>query len=382
MLTRQFVLQTLELYFSRCDVVRESAPLSFTNLLTRWEYRNALAKLYAASPNGWLTPAMVFQPWYSYALARYMSEQHTIQTPKSSPRPLLIYEIGGGNGTNARHILDWLRRHAPKTYASCHYSLLEFSPRLRDAQTAAVASHGAKRVSIVAADATDLDAAPIAPEPRACFVLGLEVLDNLPHDKVVCIDKCWHETRVVAGSHLQSLVAADPLSRASHTAPSDVDFGDLSGSLSVDSFDRSRGGVAQGLTETYAPVQDRLVEHLLKVGLSLGLPSFTSGPPSLPQVRGRALHAAKSLLRGRFDWLQLPQQPDGVQHAAYVPTGALQMLQGLRKLLPQHRLLLADFDGLPPPSVHAQTVRTDTRVLMYCPAHNSPITASKDPEKR
>jgi hypothetical protein len=294
-----------------------------------------------SSPSGWLTPTLVFQPWYSYAIARYLLSQHIIQPHTVGPvkkgfNPLLIFEVGGGNGTNARHILDWLRTNSPSIYAQCHYTLLEFSPRLREAQAAAVATHG-PRATVAAADATNVLEANFSGDSRPCFVIGLEVLDNLPHDKAVCINGIWHQTGVTELPH----------------------FG-----------------------ETYTLITDPLIQDLLEIAKSLGLPSVQGALPLLPPVRGRLFQGAQYLLTGNMaEWAVLPRAPAGAQHAMYLPTGALQMLRGLHALLPQHRLLLADFDGLPAPDVNARTLQADNRVHTYCPAHNSPITASKDPVK-
>jgi hypothetical protein len=357
-LLRRFIGQSLEIYFSRLEVVARSQPLHFTQLLNRFDYRSEVSKLYKASTSGWLTPVTVFQPWYSYSLARYLQNQHAIQlsgpdnVKTKKPLPLVVYEIGGGDGTNARNILDWLKRHAPATYLRCQYTLLEFSPRLRDAQAAAVADHG-ERASIIAADATDLRNA-LQSDDRPCYVIGLEVLDNLPHDKAVCINGVWHEASVVDEGSPHS------------------------------SADDAPGQQPQHLSEAYAPITDPLIRGLLGVAKSMGLPSLTAGVPTLPPVRGRLWHAAKTVCSGsvRGAWVPLPRSPPGVQHAVYLPTGALQLLRGLRGALPRHRLILADFDGLPEPDVHARTVSSDNQVRMYCPAHCSPINASKDPVER
>ena len=51
-----------------------------------------------------LTPVELFTPWYGYILARHILE-HRKHNLGLDGTPLVIYEIGGGNGTLARDVL-------------------------------------------------------------------------------------------------------------------------------------------------------------------------------------------------------------------------------------------------------------------------------------
>ncbi len=51
-----------------------------------------------------LTPVELFTPWYGYILARHILE-HRKHNLGQEGQPLVLYEIGGGNGTLARDIL-------------------------------------------------------------------------------------------------------------------------------------------------------------------------------------------------------------------------------------------------------------------------------------
>ena len=54
-----------------------------------------------------MTPVEVFYPYYSQAIANYM-----MMSPFITDK-LVIYEIGGGAGTNALCILNYLQVHKP-----------------------------------------------------------------------------------------------------------------------------------------------------------------------------------------------------------------------------------------------------------------------------
>lgn len=111
-LTREFIYGALyaaeDGYFNTPErevLHAPTDPLPFANLLGERDYRSAVAKLYEVKREAWLTPVEVFAPYYSHAIAKYML--HSPFRPASDP--LEIFEIGGGAGTNALHILNYLR---------------------------------------------------------------------------------------------------------------------------------------------------------------------------------------------------------------------------------------------------------------------------------
>lgn len=53
---------------------------------------------------------------------------------------LVVYEAGGGTGTNALNVLDWLRQEEPKLYERTEYTIVEISPRLAELQAERVCS--------------------------------------------------------------------------------------------------------------------------------------------------------------------------------------------------------------------------------------------------
>lgn len=114
---------------------------------------------------------------YGRALARYFLEQ------KPPGEPLRIFEIGGGTGTAALTILEHIRDEAPDVYRTATYTSVEVSSRLADRQRRRLWGAGhSERYTVEERDAS-------APWPRMhdapCFVMALEVMDNLPHDRVV-----------------------------------------------------------------------------------------------------------------------------------------------------------------------------------------------------
>ena len=140
-------------------------------------------------------------------------------------------------------------------------------------------------------------------QKQPCFVIALEVLDNLPHDKVVSVDNCWMETRIVAITN-----------------------------NTTDTKDNSE------YAEVLTPVSDLLIERTLRAV--------------------ERASAQKSLFSKFVNFVS-----GADQKVRYLPTGSAKLLETLHNALPNHRLIAADFDSLPGvrmPGVSAPLVATQT----------------------
>ncbi|EOD08819.1 hypothetical protein EMIHUDRAFT_217085 [Emiliania huxleyi CCMP1516] len=158
-------------YFNQEVIATLDTPLDFRSLSCERQYRESLAAVYAKG-KAWLTPVEIFRPHYAEAIGRSMLSRH--RQAYGPSEPLRICEVGGGTGTAALSLLGWLARAHPDEYARCHYRLLEPSERLARVQAARLRDAGVppERAEARAAQA------------GAWSLLLLEVLDNLPHDKL------------------------------------------------------------------------------------------------------------------------------------------------------------------------------------------------------
>lgn len=219
----------------------------------------------------------------------------------TSPRlsPLRIYEIGGGTGTLALDVLDWLAENDPEVYAVTKYVSVEISATLAGAQRERLrATPHSGRWDALVGDASSpstwgaRDASP-------CVVLACEVLDNLPHDKAV---------------------RADPRGRDGATASDERPLAwrevRVKGS-------RSKDG---SLRETHAPLSDELLLRALRVR------------DRVSEERDAEGGLLRRLKRSVFE---------RVHSTAWVPTGALRLFDALHAARPNHLLFAADFDELP-----------------------------------
>ena len=398
MLVRDFIHDSLYAadggYFVKRDVIyAPPAFIDFNNLLGQFEYRQVLAKLYAAQEHAWLTPALVFQPWYSYAIARWLIRQVMTLRAKGGKHvaaPLIVYEVGGGTGTNAKHICDYVKANAPQLYRAMRYTILEISPSLHERQTTLLAPHAAVARSVVA-DATNLAAAGVADE-RPCLVVACEVLDNLPHDKVVQLATApaLDSKKATPGP----LDATDGLASPSHSAATVSTS--PSSSSTIDSLraqgwhevtvqplpSAALGDGREAFRELIRPLADPVICQTMPfvLGNTPGSGQDAARQPSLADK-------ARSLLRSLLGSIRnigggaagMPHDgaplPPGVTSARYVPTGSLQLLRSLQAAFPRHGLWMADFDSLPPPATDfTRAAREDNLITLGGNAPGQTVT--------
>ena len=176
-------------YFAtRLPVLAGHTALPFREMKGRADYERALRERYAERA-GFLTPAEIFAPWYSYAAARWALAWHRVDAVKaarvgSRPPSLRVAEFGVGSGSHAVHFLDYVRTNAPDV--DCRYvgvdasqdACANFERRVHDTHPGVA--------SAVVADARSEWTLPAGFQDESCptVVFALELLDNLPHDKV------------------------------------------------------------------------------------------------------------------------------------------------------------------------------------------------------
>jgi hypothetical protein len=170
-------------YFSsRAAIYTPFTPLNFSKLPDKDAYWTCLQKMYDnvnRERDSWHTAVELFKPWFGRAIANYLLQQYNNW---QNEVPLLIYEIGGGNGTLMVNILDYIEEHAPQIYQSCSYILYEISPGLYQRQKEALAlSKHVAHVSLISGNVLST----LRKTTWPCFVVATELLDNMPHDVVM-----------------------------------------------------------------------------------------------------------------------------------------------------------------------------------------------------
>lgn len=257
--------------------------IKFNRLQGRKAYMKYLEGIYSQNDIAWFTPVELFKPWYAYGIAEAILRTADLSVP------LKIYEIGGGSGTCAKGIMDYLMLNAPaRVYNSMSYISVEISSSLAKKQmetVGAVRSHLSK-FRVECHDAADKNAwGSIDQQP--CWVIMLEVLDNLPHDLIYSENQAspWMEVWV----------------------------------------EKQHNRVA--LSELYKPLQDPLIKRCVEI-IDLEKDHNT---------QGRAIAAARHI------WSKVFPKP----RRCWLPTGCLKLLEVLHGALPKMSLIASDFSYLP-----------------------------------
>jgi len=238
------------------------------------------------------TPSELFKPYYGEALARHLVHQYRLHYyPHAN---LCIYEIGGGNGTLMLNILDYIRENDPQVYNSMEYRTIEISPQLAKQQRQTIEKSKFGRDHSQHVETVQMDVLTWnVPVRHPCYVLAMEVIDNLPHD-VIRYDP-------TTGRPLQGVVLIDE----------------------------------QGeFEEAYTASMDELPQKYLSLREKLGYKHLPlSHPQRTPAILRRAFHS-------------LPYTGK-LSSKEFIPTTLLQLLDVLNEYFPHHHLLLSDFDSLP-----------------------------------
>ena len=162
-------------YFSRAGgPILQSKGFEINLLANRLAYERAVSLSYQHGAHAWLTPTEKFRPHYSWVMVERILRDGTEGRRR-------LYEVGGGNGTMA---LEVLRRLKEKNVPVL-YTVLELSELLAERQRTVLRDFIEEGCcEVVTADATTWDGWA----DEKCHVIALEVMDNLPHDKVRSVD--------------------------------------------------------------------------------------------------------------------------------------------------------------------------------------------------
>lgn len=201
---------------------------------------------------------------------------------------LIIYEIGAGNGTLMKNIMDYIKTNEPLIYEKTIYNIIEISSNLSKNQTESIGTHK----NVVVSNRSILDWKTIEDQP--CFFLALEVLvftineDNLSHDLV------RYDTETLEPVQGVALISEDG-----------------------------------NFEEAYEPLTDPLLIEYLETRKKTSYKS-----PVFPTPLQNMLN-------------KLNPMPTNLTKPEFVPSNAYQLIKKLRSHFPNHRVVMSDFHSLP-----------------------------------
>jgi hypothetical protein len=207
--------------------------------------------------------------------------------------------------------LDYIKNEKDmKLYDSMEYHLIEASGVLHNYQKEMLGSlDHYKQGKVTCYHKSILDDWD-AIEPRPCFVIGMELLDNLPQDKIS------FDIKPDGTIPMQGVVLTNENARFSMAQPVFV--------------------------EAYEPVSDLWVQKTLEIMDKIGYKH-----PSLQYLLNRNL--PWNFIRQEFFSFMhkfLPEWQDSLA-SEFIPTMIVKLLHKLLHFFPKHELLLSDFSELP-----------------------------------
>jgi hypothetical protein len=244
-----------------------------------------------------------FQPYYGQAIAQCIVSEYLLRY--FPYEDLVIYELGGGNGTLALNLLDFIKRDYPEVYDRTQYHIVEISAQLADRQRRLVSPRH-PTIRITNSDILSWKTQVSVP----CYVLAMEVVVRL---------------------FTINPIIAHPFMATKDNFPHDVirysvrNLKPYQGLIAI-----MTDGVMQ---EVWEPVNDPVILRFLKYQ---SLTKRGEGP------RGSSRWSPYHNQLRRF----LPLAPN-MTTPEYVPTKLMNLLELLAKQFPLHRLLLSDFSSLP-----------------------------------
>lgn len=299
MLLRKYICRRLLEYYSQPAhkvVGTTGVSVNFSSLWGQWHWKRTYKQLYKQQKGMWLTPVELFAPYYSNVFANFVSSSmKPMLESKKDEDGFQIVELGGGRGTNAKALLNHLQMHHGDIYDKLtEYTIFDASPTLHELQrqNLMVNSDHADKINLINVDMMDIAEGTcsfLQTSDVPTTLIALEVLDNLPHDKIA---KCFETDDILQAQLI----------------PVDNDC-TASGETSEAVIDTSKQ-----YHEAFSPVSDPLLKQILSIDPSLSTNLASNGPRWIPSV-------------------------------------ALGVLLRLFECRPNSAVALADFDWLPPPDL-------------------------------
>lgn len=266
----------------------------------------------------WHTPTELFNPYYGEALARYIVVYYKLngQFPYED---LIIYEMGGGNGTLMCNILNYIRKNEPDIYKRTQYKIIEISSQLAMKQFSSaleqkLIKNGLDRSKLEIINKSIFKWDKVVESP--CFFIALEVFDNFAHD-LVRYDLTTgqpHEGHVVVNE--------------------DGDFYEFF-VPQLSSYTNAFLALREKGLQSVLNQQDTMAG---KLSTARSLVPFTNNDSIHPLLQS----STKLALKNRI----LPLT-DNLGPGEFIPTRLLQFFQILKHKFPNHSLILSDFSSLP-----------------------------------
>jgi hypothetical protein len=263
----------------------------------------------------WHTPTELFQPYYGEAIARYIVSK--FKETRAPGEKLIIYEMGGGNGTLMTNILSFIKDNEPQIYKETQYNIIEISSQLAmkqytNAMKAKLTSNKIDSLKVEIINKSIFEWKKVVEEP--VFFIALEVFDNFAHDLV----RYDNDT----GAPHQGHVLIDDKGDFFEFFTPELDY----------------------YTQSFLELREHGLCSVLQGGLKQNVNALQSLVPFVDKSNIHPLHHSSRKIQLLNSLLPLK---DNLTPGEFIPTRLLQFFHVLNHRFPNHRLISSDFNYLP-----------------------------------
>lgn len=155
-----------------------------------------------------MRPVDLFSPHYSSAILSYILTKYNPEEQKE----LKLIEINGRNGTNAKVILDYLQENYSELYQNTHYYISNPNKSFLERQEQIITPYH-KNVTLIPKSITNWKI-PEEIKSKSTIIMGIEVLDIMPHHKVKYNENTneWEEVFIHQNSNNEMVEVSDKIS--------------------------------------------------------------------------------------------------------------------------------------------------------------------------
>ncbi|CAM9517717.1 unnamed protein product, partial [Ectocarpus fasciculatus] len=309
-------------YFERNVNILKPSPgkdIKFSELKDQQDYVSTVRRLYQQRIEElsadkvsrdlyqlWHTPSTIFRPYYGRGIGK------CILSRWDGSSPLVVYEVGPGNGSLCEDILGYFQDQIPEHMDSIEYNFIEISKFQAENILAGVQSNFPSTIRIHNMSFLDWQIV----EKRKSFVIAMEVFDNLAHDVVRLTEQSSDggsvlvEQGMVASSDRSSIRAAPGIDQ-SQTLKKEKKY-----------------------EEVFVPLEDSLMIDLISTMDAAGHKWYSQ--------KGKNKLWDIALNLWPFNYFQTSADKE------FIPSGSFMFMKTLVKFFPRHCFIMSDFDYLPP----------------------------------
>lgn len=265
----------------------------------------------------WHTPTELFSPYYGEAIARYIIVNYKLNGCYPY-EDLIIYEMGGGNGTLMCNILNYIKTTEPDIYNRTQYKIIEITSQLALKQLSLalkqkLVSRGLDTTKLEIYNKSIFDWKHTVEEH--CYFIALEVFDNFSHDLV--------RYDATTGIPYEGHVLVDKLGDFYQFYTPELSY-------HTDLFLKLRENGSYPILPQTQCMSGRLKQ----------LASMIPYNPQMDNIHPLLHSSSKLRMQNRF----FPMK-DNLTPGEFIPTRLLQFFLILKHRFPEHSLICSDFNS-------------------------------------